>query len=415
MTHLDTARAAPAARPLDVSIPIVILASACWHTPTPVNVHHLARRLVRLGHDVLFVESTGLRTPSGRSGHDVRRVIDRLRNAGRGAQHPDPDLPNLAVLSPLAIPGSRGLLQRISDRAVARSIRRTMRRLSMQQPIVWAFLPTHHSIANNLPHRALVYQCVDHYAANPGVDRARIDAAEAAMLRSADVVIATSRPLADRLSAQRDDVILSPNVADVEMFAPAVREKQPEPSALADLSRPRLVYAGNLAAYRLDVTLLTRVMDRMPHASLTLIGPVGLGDTDQPTDAMRALLDRPNVRRLDPVPQRNLAAYYRHCDIALLPFLDNEHTRGSLPMKLWEYLAAGLPVIATDLPHLRDLAPQWAIRTARDTAGWMTAIEAAQADPTNRRDRLELARQHDSPTRIEQLRSAIAAHLAVPD
>ncbi len=397
--------------PLDPSVPIVLLASACWQTPTPVNVHHLARHLAGAGHRVLFVESTGLRPPSGRSAHDVRRVLSRVRDAGRGVQHPLADLPNLAVLSPLAIPGAGPALQRWSDRWVAATIRRAMRQCGMagsQGPVIWSFLPTHFGIARQLPGRSLVYQCVDHYAANPGVDRARIDAAETAMLAQADLVLATSAELAERLRAQRDDVALSLNVADVDLFAPAVDDPLAEPGELAGLPRPRLIYAGNLAAYRLDVDVLAHLADRLPNAQLVLIGPIGLGDIAGPAGAMRELLDRPNVLHIGPRDQRDLAAYYRHSDVGLIPFLDNEHTRGSLPLKLWEYLAGGLAVVATDLPNLRDAGPQWAIRTAADPDAWVDAVNAAVADSTDRRQRLELARAHDWPARLDHLRRMVA-------
>ena len=67
-------------------VPIVVLASACWDTPARVNCHEIAERFARRGHPVLFVESTGLRSPALRnSAHDRRRVLQRSLSWLRGA------------------------------------------------------------------------------------------------------------------------------------------------------------------------------------------------------------------------------------------------------------------------------------------------------------------------------------------
>ena len=99
---------------LDPAIPIVLLASAPWDTPAPVNVHQIARRLGARGHRVLFVESTGLRPPALRSGHDRRRVVARLRSAFAA---PREGAPGVRVLSPLAVPAwySPSMLKNASE------------------------------------------------------------------------------------------------------------------------------------------------------------------------------------------------------------------------------------------------------------------------------------------------------------
>jgi len=89
-----------------------------------------------------------------------------------------------------------------------------------------------------------------------------------------------------------------------------------------------------------------------------------------------------------------------------VPFLDNEHTRASLPLKLYEYLAAGLPVVARDLPNLEELAAQGLVRTARDGASFGAAVSAALRD--GRREaasRVAEARRHGWSARIEELRT----------
>jgi glycosyltransferase involved in cell wall biosynthesis len=393
---------------LGPEVPLVVLASAPFETPTPVNAHQIARRFAARGHRVLFVESTGLRRPALlRSGADRRRVLARARGFLRGVREA---APNLHVLAPVALPADLGGLARtLSDRFVAGRVAAAARGLGFARPVVWALLPTALPTARRLAGRCLVYHCVDHYAANPGVDAARVDAAERALVAAADLVLASSPALAERLARQRPDVTLVANVADVELFARAAHERLPEPAALAGLPRPRAVYAGNVAAYRVDLALLTQLADALPELQLVLVGPVGLGDGAAPPAALAALRARPNVRVFDARPQAELPAWLAHADVALLPFLDNAHTRSSLPLKLWEYVAAGLPVVATALPQLAALERDGVLVTAKDAAGFAAALRAALSEPPRRAERSARARGHDWAARIDELSALVAA------
>jgi glycosyltransferase involved in cell wall biosynthesis len=388
-----------------------VAASASWETPAPVNAHQVARRLAARGHPVLFVESVGLRAPAPfASGHDLRRIAARLRSAAAGVREVEPGLHVLSPVIPLLGPR---WLRALALRLVARGAARAARRLGFEAPVLWAFLPTALPLAEPLAARLVVYHCVDHYAANPGVDAGFVDAEERRMLARADLVFATSPVLAERLRAiRREDVLLMPNVADVALFARA-HEALPEPAELRGLPRPRAIYLGNLAAYRVDFALLGALA--RDGISLVVVGPIGLGDAARAPAALAELLALPGVRALGPRPPEALPAYLRHCDVALIPFADNEHTRGSLPLKLWEYLAAGLPVVATPLPSLAGLEQEGLLRLAREPEAFTAAVRAAAAGASERRrERLERARAHDWPARMEALCEAVGAALASP-
>jgi len=392
-------------------VPVVVGASASWETPAPVNSHQVALRLADRGHRVLYVESTGLRSPSPlRTSHDLSRMLRRMRGFLGGVRQV---APNLQVLSPVALPGvgSRGLRE-LSMRMIGRAAAGAARRLGLERPVLWAFLPTYVRTADRLDPRLVVYHCVDRYAGNPGVDAAWVDEVERRILRRADVVFATSPVLAERLGAERPDVELAANVADVELFGRAVTEELSEPGELRGLPPRRAVYVGNLAGYRIDFELLLAVARSHPRLQLVLIGVAGMGDVGAPPRSVPELLALPNVTALGPRPQRDLPAYLRHCQVALIPFLDNSHTRASLPLKLWEYLAAGLSVVATDLPNFRSLAEEGLIRTARDPQGFADAVGEALGDPPEQRTRrLERARGHDWRGQMEALCASVGRGL----
>ncbi|MCP3986890.1 MAG: glycosyltransferase family 1 protein [bacterium] len=386
---------------LDPGIPLVLVASAVWDTPAPVNVHQIARRFAARGHRVLFVESSGLRGPSVSSSHDLQRIAARLRKLGGG---PREVAPGLFVLGPLALPGANAQwLRRVSGWALGAQVAGAMRRLGMDRPILWSFVPTGLLLADRIPHRGLVYHCVDDYAGNPGVDPERIAELEAGLLERAELVVATSPVLAERLGGQRADVRLAANVADTSLFSRAVGSALPEPDELADLPHPRLLYVGNLAAYRIDPALLRAALDAAPGAALVLVGAAGLGDVGTMPPALTSLLADPRVRAVGPKPHAELPAWMQHCDVALIPFLDSAHTRASLPLKLWEYLSAGLPVVARALPNLEGLERE-GVRTASTPAAYSEAVAEAVEEPrTARVARSRGAQDHGWEARIETL------------
>ena len=396
---------------LATGVPIVVLASAVWDTPNPVNCHQLATRLALAGHRVLFVDSSGLRAPAllG-SAHDRRRVFARLSRGLGGAREV---APKLEVLSPLTLPAAwPEPLRSLSQWLSARALRGAARSRGLARPIAWAMLPTQLAAARALEPRLLVYHAVDDYAANPGVDAAWVRARESEMLRVADLVFAASPSLAERLRAERPDVELLANVADVELFSRALTQSLAEPERLAGLRRPRAVYVGNLAAYRFDFELLRAAARALPEVEFVLVGPIGLGDPKTPGGPAEALAAERNVHFLGALPQTELPALLAHCDVALLPLLENPHTLSCMPLKLWEYLAAGLPVVARDLPNLRGLADERAIRPYADARGFVPALaKALDGSRLGREARLELARPHGWPARIAEIRRRLAAAL----
>ena len=170
-------------------------------------------------------------------------------------------------------------------------------------------------------------------------------------MERSDLVLASAEPLAERmreLGARR--VAYLPNVADVERFAAATRGA--EPPQLAELPRPRILFAGAVAAKKLDIPLLAELARRRSEWSMVLVGPVGEGDPRSDVEALRRL---PNVVLAGQRPFDELPRWLAAADVGLIPYRHNRYTASVFPMKVYEYLAAGLLVVSTRLPALRGL------------------------------------------------------------
>jgi glycosyltransferase involved in cell wall biosynthesis len=378
---------------------IVCVGFADWDTELWTNQHHLMSRLARENR-VLFVESLGLRRPQ-MAGRDLARIARRLR---RGLQAPR-EVDGLHVLSPLVVPlhASR-LVRMLNARLLPLLVRRAVRRLGLRAPILWAYVPQAEVLLDAIEPSLVVYHCVDDIAAHELIDTASFRAAEERFAARADLVLASAPSLAARLRRVSGNVMDAPNVADTERFAVALQDGAPD-AGMAALPAPRIVFTGAIAAAKLDLPMLAQMARLRPSWSFALVGPVGAGD---PHTDVSALAAEPNVHLLGLRSYAQLPAVLRAADIGLIPYARNELTNSIFPMKVYEYLAAGLPVIATPLPALADITE---IRQAPDAAGLVELIEQelAEDSPERRAQRSRAARAHSWDGRLQEIAAAIDA------
>jgi glycosyltransferase involved in cell wall biosynthesis len=376
---------------------IVCVGSADWATELPINQHQLMSRLAA-GNRVLFVESLGLRRPQ-LAGRDLRRIWRRLGTGLRGARPAD----GLHVLSPLVVPLHHlGPVRRLNRLLLRLQAGRAARKLGMREPILWAYVPQAEVLLDVLDPSLVVYHCVDDVAAQKGVDAESFRAAEERFARRADIVLASAPALAERMRALSDNVLYAPNVADTASFATAL-EPGPVDAALDSLPRPRLVFQGAIVATKLDVELIAEVARLRPGWSVVLVGPTGAGD---PGGDLSPLEGQANIHMVGSRPAAELPAVLRGADAGLIPYAVNDLTRSVFPMKVYEYLAAGLPVLATPLPALAGVEE---VDTVADAGQLVQAAERhfAADTPELRRQRSSEASSHSWENRIEEIEAAL--------
>ena len=378
---------------------IVCVGFADWDAELWTNQHHLMSRLAR-DNRVLFIESLGLRQPQ-LAARDLSRIWRRLR---RGVAPPR-TVDGLSVLSPLVLPLHRHRSVRaINRRLLSWSVGRAARKLGLVRPILWAYVPQAEPLVDVLDPSLVVYHCVDDIAAQAGVDAISFRAAEERFAARADLVLASAPSLARRMRSIASNVLDAPNVADTAAFARAL-EPGPVDAALDALPRPRIVFTGAVVATKLDLDLLIALARFRPAWTIALVGPVGVGD---PGTDVSALAAEPNIHLLGVRPHEQLPAVLRGADAGLIPYALNELTASVFPMKVYEYLAAGLPVVATPLPAIADVAE---VATAADAEAVAGLIEAAIADDDDERRaaRSVAAAGHSWEARLAEIGAAVAA------
>jgi glycosyltransferase involved in cell wall biosynthesis len=189
------------------------------------------------------------------------------------------------------------------------------------------------------------------------------------------------------------------NVADFERFSKARDPAAGVPDDLEKIPAPRIGFIGAISEYKVDFNLLRLVAETRPEWSLILIGKVGEGD---PWTETRMLQGIPNVYLLGPRPYSDLPCYLRGIDVAILPNQLNDYTESMFPMKFFEYLAAGKPVVSVDLPALR--AYRNVVRIAQSYQDFVWGIDEALNDTVSlREERIAVAREHTFEIRTNKM------------
>lgn len=377
---------------------IVCLSAVDWSGAIWARPQQLMSRFARMNR-VLYVEP-----PVTFLSPLKNRALWRRFGAARRGPRPAAD--NIFVWTPpVFLPfGSRyRAVNRINQRLLARSLRRVLAGLGMERPLLWTYLPNTADLLGHLPAELLCYDCVDEHAEFTGFSRAVVRAMEDELLAKADVVFASARTLYEAKKAKASSIHLLPNAADVEPFRRATAEELPCPPEMAEMTGPVLGFVGGVHDW-LDLALLRAVAAAKPEWNFVFIGPV---NTD--TAPLAAL---PNVRFLGSRPYREVPAYVRQFTVALIPFKINELTVNVNPVKLYEYLAAGKPVVATPLPELAPFAG--IIYRAGDPESFRAAVEKAIAEdgPERRERRFTAAAANSWDGRCREMADYLAAALA---
>ncbi|MDI6712490.1 MAG: glycosyltransferase [Anaerosomatales bacterium] len=236
--------------------------------------------------------------------------------------------------------------------------------------VVWLTNPYYEALSASLDARVRVVRVADDSASFAGVSPAVREAEERAIER-ADVVFAASAHLRDRLARVRPDALWLPNGVEFERF----NKPAPEPPEYADAPRPRILYVG-AQEYWFDAELVAECARAVPHAAVFLVGPVSMRFE-------RALGLLPNVHLLGPRPYAALPGYVQHADLGIVPFIRDEMIDAVHPIKVYEYLAGGLPVVAVRWRELERMAAP--IRLA-DRSEFVAAVAAELEEPTHPRE-----------------------------
>ncbi|GAC1594292.1 MAG: hypothetical protein NVS4B10_01780 [Myxococcales bacterium] len=370
----------------------------------PLSKMHAMRILARENR-ILWVNSIGNRRPTA-SARDLKRMGKKLVGAALGAlfglreRHP-----NIWVLTPLALPLYGSELVRGANGALLRAqVKHAMDRLGFERPISWSFLPSSAPVSGTLGEDLVVYHCVDEFSAFSDAPAGEIRELERRLLKRADVVICSSEKLADDKRCSNPNTHLVQHGVDLAHFGKAFEAATSIPADLAGAPGPIIGFWGLIADW-VDLQLIRHVADAFSGGTVVLIGS---SSTDlSPLDGAK------NIRVLGRKPYADLPRYAKAFDVALMPFRVNELTLNANPLKVREYLAAGLPVVSTAIPEVERLSM---CRIGRDPGEVVREISAAlEAGAGPSEVRAAQVRSEGWEARVEEMQRIVLEALTARD
>jgi teichuronic acid biosynthesis glycosyltransferase TuaH len=374
---------------------MIVLCAAASYSGVKAADRHMAEHLSRLV-PVLYVDPPLSVASLWRD----RPAADSLRGPRLRVQEP-----GLARLTPLVQPGpSRHALTPTTSVLARWFVRNAVGQLGGRVQAVVSAWPQY-PVFGCCDEQVRVYWSQDDFVGGAGLlglDAGHLDLRERGVAASADFVAAVSPVLAETWRDRGSATVLIPNGADLKSYADVDQAAWP-----VDVRLPGPVagFVGQLNA-RTDLHLLEAIAGR--GRSLLLVGPK---DPAFEPERFRALLGRPNVRWVGPKPFEALPSYLRLIDVGIVPYGDSPFNRGSFPLKVLEYLAAGRAVVATDLPSIRWLATDL-VTMASGPGAFSDAVDRSLGEvrsPAVIEKRRAFAAMHDWAGRAADLLAAVSA------
>lgn len=291
---------------------------------------------------LLFVSSIGFRAPSA-STEDLGRIARKLRSFFKGLDQVDE---NLHVLTPLVIPFHWFPFKDGLNRLILRSqVAWAKAKLGMQRPYLFVFSQNWYPHVRSMERKKLVYYCVDEQSSFAGLDGQKFLDLDKKISAEADVVFCTARTLYESKKETNPNTHYSPHGVNYELFAKALRNDTPVAADLAQIDKPVFLFFGHISYDWVDKDLVKYLATEKPNWSWVYVGRYSM-DEDE-------FSDFENIHLLGEKEFESLPSFCKGADVALIPFVSSVLTKNCNPLKLPEYLAAGLPVVSTDIPEVR--------------------------------------------------------------
>jgi glycosyltransferase involved in cell wall biosynthesis len=278
-----------------------------------------------------------------------------------------------------------------------------MRALGTARHISWFVVPHPGFLARRLGEELCVYYCIDDYAAHPGVDAAVIGSRDDALTRCADLVFVAPPALLAAKQAVNAQARFSPHGVDVALFARAMDPATPLPAGARGLPRPVIGYFGSIHEW-IDIELIAWLARMRPQWMFLLVGHAA---TD--VAPLRAL---PNVKLVGAQPYRDLPAWAKAFDVAIIPYRHNRQVENANPLKLREYLATGKPVVSVGNAEIHKFA-RW-VHIAEGREMFLAALEKAlHEDPAGAAaERMAAVADQTWDNRVRDVLEQVGAALA---
>jgi len=290
-------------------------------------------------------------------------------------------------------------------------LKRHLERYGMRnKTIVWLSRPNMIDYTAIFDDPLVIYHVVDEYLAYGSVKdvyRSRLERIETGLLKKADLVLVVSENLYSRKRIHNRHTYLVPNAVDYDLYQKVMLSSQPPPEDIRGINPPIVGYSG-LISSRLDLGIIAYLAESRPDWSVVLIGSTWEKNCGRQLERLRACQ---NVFFLGRKPIEMVPHYIKAFDVGIIPYTIGEQSEHISPLKLYDYFAAGKPVVTTRFPAATGFASLVCIADTKESFATCIENELERKDDSKRFERIHVASGNTWNDRVEQISEIITGHL----
>ncbi|MEW6734117.1 MAG: glycosyltransferase [Acidobacteriota bacterium] len=367
----------------------------------PLSKKHIMTLLAKHNR-ILWINSIGNRNPTLSNG-DLHRIIKKVFQFVGGLRQVQQ---NIWTFTPILLPFHGSLIARIFNLYfLTATIRLLCLRLGFRNPITWTFVPTSADVVGHLGEKLILYHCVDEYSQFSDASQQTIAQIEEKLLRKSDLVIVSANKLYQTKRSINPKTYLIQHGVDVEHFAQACDTSLAIAEDIAYLPHPIIGFHGLIASW-IDLELIEQIARIHPDWSIVLLGKIQSHDGNRRFDQRLK-----NIYCLGHQDYTALPSFCKAFDVAIIPFVVNELTLNANPLKMREYLAAGLPVVSTNIPEAQALGKLVSIATDRSDFIHQIEVILTQDQVGPRLARSRQMHSESWQTRVAEISAIVQQHL----
>jgi len=369
---------------------IIFFSSDDWGWKT--SKYQLSTRFAK-ENKVLFVSSIGFRAPTA-SSDDLSRIWKKIKSFFKGIKKINE---NLFVLTPLVIPFTWFPFRKHLNSGILKmQIGWAKWRLNFGKPYLFIFSENWHDYVIRMPRKKLVYYIVDEHASFSGIDAQQFKDMDKKLNQAADVIFCSARTLFEKNVKNNPNTYYMPHGVSYELFSSTLDDSTTIATDIKPIPGPIFLFFGHISYDWVDHELVKFLAKNKPDWSWVYVGKYSMDKLE--------FNDYKNIYLLGEKDFEQLPSYCKGADIATIPFIYSELTNNCNPLKLPEYLAAGLPVVSTNIPEVkRSFGEECYI--GEDHQGFLNACEKA-IDENNEHRNLKISKEmsaHSWEQRINEV------------
>ncbi len=338
-----------------------------WTSPYQVGSHAWARLFAQNGWDVAYL-SDPLTPWHQLSSQNVERTAERQGLWQSHGEKFENGKVRAWVPRSLIAPQNRPFFRnefvlRNWHSFATPSISFVLKQWSFQDPdLIWFDSVRHWSWLKTLPAKKKVFRLADWSAGFSSVPQSQLDL-EKEILKEADLVITSAEALREKVKDIRVSAPLATirNAVDTAFWSTAC----PIPTEYQEIPGPRVVYMGAIEEW-FDANLLTALAKAFPKVSFVMVG--------QRRIPLNGELTLKNIHWLGSRSREQARAYLQHAQVGIIPFKRNDLIECVCPLKLYEYMACDIPVVATRWKELEMMNSPACL--ASSTEEWITVLKS---------------------------------------